>query len=126
MPKKTRDARGRWMDGNPGGPGRPPRATEAAYMRATLAVCDTDAWRDIVARAVKDARAGNARARDWLTRYTLGPNPPGPMALAVRDVLGVTDAREAAAEATLAPYVMTLAAAPVADAADADDDTPGG
>jgi hypothetical protein len=33
----------------------------------------------IARRAVADARKGNARARNWVSKYLLGePNPPGP------------------------------------------------
>ena len=31
-----------------------------------------DSWRQVVGRAVQDAQAGDAKARDWLTRYLIG------------------------------------------------------
>ena len=66
-----RDALGRFTEGNDGGPGRPSRATERAYLDATIGAVDLDDWRAIVARAVNDAKAGDDKARAWLTRFIL-------------------------------------------------------
>ena len=71
-----RTANGRFAAGNPGGPGRPPRPTEMKYL-ATLADSVTLAdWRQIVARAVADAKAGDSTARAWLAQYVIGKEPP--------------------------------------------------
>jgi hypothetical protein len=70
-----RDERGRFADGNPGGPGRPKRATELAYMRALSDELPMDTWREIVRAAVNAARDGDAQARAWISRYTLGETP---------------------------------------------------
>jgi hypothetical protein len=70
-----RDGNGRFEPGNSGGPGRPPRQTEAAYLRITTAACSLEDWREIVTKAVVDAKTGNAKAREFLARYVLGAAP---------------------------------------------------
>ena len=69
-----RNGHGRFVPGNPGGPGRPRRVTERDYLVTLTEECSPEAWRAICRRAVADALAGDARARDWLARYLLG-NP---------------------------------------------------
>jgi len=67
-----RDERGRFAKGNKGGPGRPRRQTEVEYLRVTMSACTPEAWREIVARAVEDAKGGDAKARAFLAKYLLG------------------------------------------------------
>jgi hypothetical protein len=78
--KDGRDSEGRFAAGNPGGPGRPKRATEAEYLQAlgrVVSVADVVA---IARRAVADAKKGSARARDWVSKYLLGdPAPRAPL-----------------------------------------------
>lgn len=83
-----RDTAGRFAPGNPGGPGRPRRAVEADYLRALTDRLTPDAWGAIVDTAIDDARAGDAKAREWLTRYVLGDRPPSLFSLAVADAAG--------------------------------------
>jgi hypothetical protein len=71
---KDRDSQGHFAPGNPGGPGRPRRAAERDYLRALTDECPPETWRAICRRAAADAVAGDAKARDWLSRYLLG-NP---------------------------------------------------
>ncbi len=71
----TRAARGRYAPGNPGGPGRPRRPVEADYLRTLADACPPTTWREVCDRAVEDARAGDGKAREWLSRYLLGPEP---------------------------------------------------
>jgi hypothetical protein len=47
---------------------------ERDYLVTLTEECPPETWRAICRRAVKDALAGDARARDWLSRYLLG-NP---------------------------------------------------
>jgi hypothetical protein len=68
-----RDKRGRFAAGNPGGPGRPRRETEAAYVESLAEACTPAKWKQICERAVEDAAAGDHRARTWLAAYLLGP-----------------------------------------------------
>ncbi len=76
MPKDTldRDQQGRFAPGNTGGPARPRRRTEADYLAALSDQVPLDAWSPIVGRAVGDAIAGDAKAREWLPKYLL-PTP---------------------------------------------------
>jgi hypothetical protein len=72
MAKEGRTASGQFAHGNPGGPGRPRRATERAYLAALSDACPPETWRAIVERAVADAMAGDAKAREWLAHYLVG------------------------------------------------------
>lgn len=71
----ARDERGRFARGNPGGPGRPRRTIEREYMATLGEAVTLDDWRDVVARAVADAKAGDQGARNWLAKYLLGNTP---------------------------------------------------
>jgi hypothetical protein len=51
---------------------------------------DRRGWQAIVARAVEDAKAGDARAREWLARYLVGDPAGGLMDLAIREHDGQT------------------------------------
>src|SRR5438552_1917295 len=81
---------GRFMKGGPGGPGRPARHVEEDYLQAFSAVSLAD-WKMVIKRALADAKKGDSRARDWLSRYILGDQPlaslvanrTGPMVLNV-------------------------------------------
>ncbi len=73
-----RDYHGRFAPGHPGGPGRPPSAKEREYLETLGSVCTIDDWRAICRRAVKDARAGDHRARNWLSKYLVGNPRPVP------------------------------------------------
>jgi len=72
MSKSGRNPNGTFAEGNPGGPGRPSRATERQYMAVVMAACDIDTWQAIVERAVADAKNGDSTARAWLASYLLG------------------------------------------------------
>ncbi|HUY88697.1 MAG TPA: hypothetical protein VMV10_08180 [Pirellulales bacterium] len=63
-----RDAAGRFAADNAGGPGRPRREVERQYLDATLAAVSVEDWTEIVKRAAVDAKAGDGKARDWLSR----------------------------------------------------------
>jgi hypothetical protein len=71
---KGRNGHGQFAPGNPGGPGRPRRVAERDYLVTLTEECPPETWRAICRRAVADAEAGDAKARDWLSRYLLG-NP---------------------------------------------------
>lgn len=86
-----RDERGRFAAGNPGGPGRPRRAVELEYLAALGDELTLDSWREIVRRAVEDAKAGEPKAREWVTKYALGgAQSLSLMALAVREQASVS------------------------------------
>ena len=67
--------RGSFKPGHPGGPGRPRRETERQYLSALTAAVTLTDWRGIVKRAVADAKAGDAQARNWLGKHLCGDNP---------------------------------------------------
>jgi len=71
MSRIGRDEGGRFANGNPGGPGRPRRATEKDYLRALSDACPIEVWQEIVEKAVEEARAGDQAARMWLGKYLL-------------------------------------------------------
>lgn len=77
-----RNSNGTFAAGNPGGPGRPRRIVEREYLGAMFDAISIEEWREIIVRAIEDAKAGDAKARDWLTRYVLGTAPRTPAELA--------------------------------------------
>jgi hypothetical protein len=87
MAKAAHDERGRFTVGNPGGPGRPPRAVEREYLRALNEAVSLDDWKEVVQAAVADAKEGDAKAREWLARYLIGDDPPRLIDLSVDDVV---------------------------------------
>ena len=72
--RSDRNGKGQFSEGNPGGPGRPRRVAEQDYVLALTEEVPPETWRAICRRAAADATAGDAKARDWLSRYLLG-NP---------------------------------------------------
>ena len=70
-PANGRNPDGTFAKGHAGGPGRPPRQTEQAYLRTLAATITQDDWRAIVQTAIADAKAGDARARQWLSDWLL-------------------------------------------------------
>ena len=90
MNTRGRDRNGQFAQGNAGGPGRPRRAIEREYLAVLGDAVTLDNWRDVVARAVVDAKAGDSTARAWLTKYLLGETPPCLMDLAAMEQRGAT------------------------------------
>lgn len=69
-----RDDNGRFVKGQTGNPkGRPKRRTEEEYLDATISRVALKDWREIVDKAVQQAKRGDSRARAWLSDYVLGP-----------------------------------------------------
>lgn len=88
--KNARDNNGRFAPGNPGGPGRPRRTVERDYLAALGEAVSPRDWQEVVARALADAKAGDGKARDWLTRYLIGDAPPRLIDLVASDLRGDT------------------------------------
>lgn len=63
---------GKFKKGNPGGPGRPPRETELSYLKKLSELCTLEDWGEIVAKALQDAKSGDAAARSWIAAYLVG------------------------------------------------------
>jgi hypothetical protein len=48
---------------------------ERQYLAAFAEAVSPSDWRAIIQRAVADAKAGDAKARDWLSKYLVGDEP---------------------------------------------------
>jgi hypothetical protein len=53
--------------------GRPKKEREQRFLEITLSTVTFDDWKDIVGKAVKQAKSGDAVARKWLSDYIIGP-----------------------------------------------------
>lgn len=85
-----RNADGTFKQGWPGGPGRPRRTVESEYLASLSDAVSLADWRQVVDRALADAVAGDAKARDWLSRYLLGDAPGKLSTLATAELAGRT------------------------------------
>jgi hypothetical protein len=61
--------------GQPGGPGRPPRARELKYLRAAVGAVPLTRWRRVMRKALEQAEAGDSKAREFLRRVLIGDSP---------------------------------------------------
>jgi hypothetical protein len=86
-----RDGKGRFTLGNPGGPSRPRRAVELNYLATLADAVPKRRWRKIITRAVRDAEAGDAKARRWLAEYLLGRRAEPLTTLAASELAGTLD-----------------------------------
>lgn len=86
-----RNSKGQFVEGNKAGKGRPSRAVELDYLRTLSDTITLDDWRGICSKAVEDAKTGNSKARDWVTKYVMGNDTKTSlMDVAVRDALSIT------------------------------------
>lgn len=73
MTDQNRNNKGQFKKGGAGGPGRPTRKVEVARELAHLGVIldrvTPEAWGEVVDKAIEQATAGDARARDWLSSF---------------------------------------------------------
>lgn len=67
-----RDELGRFVKGNKASPGRKPRSVEEERMETFLDELTSEKWREITAKVIEMAIAGNLRAVELLTKYALG------------------------------------------------------
>jgi hypothetical protein len=106
-----RDDRGRFATGSAGGPGRPRRRIETDYLTALSDRVSMDAWSQIVGRAIEDAIAGDAKAREWLSRHLLPTPSAGALPLHDAAVEALTGVSKVDADAETAQmHRLTLAA----------------
>lgn len=96
-----RDDSGRFIAGNTYGKGRPRRAIESDYLKALSDALSLDAWLAIVNGAIEAAKAGDAKAREWLSRYALGAQPASLWQLATDEALGLSSEQLIEAEADI-------------------------
>jgi len=101
----TRKPNGTFAVGNPGGPGRPPRATERIYLETLYSAIPVDAWQKVVEKALADAQAGDEKARAWIEKFVLGSNPMSLTSLAMRERIGIEPEHELQAEVENATFV---------------------
>jgi hypothetical protein len=65
---------GQFKPGQSGNPkGRPPKPKEEKFYKTTLSAVTLSDWREIVKKAVEQAKRGNPSARKWLSDYLIGP-----------------------------------------------------
>lgn len=68
-----RDNKGRFAPGNQAANGRKPALSyNKIYQSMLQEGCSPKDWKQIVERAVRDAKNGNANARQWLSKYLIG------------------------------------------------------
>ena len=67
----TRRQNGTFEKGHRGYGGRPPRAVEEKYLKRLSAKVSIQEWDAIVAKAMEQAKEGDYRAREWLSKYLL-------------------------------------------------------
>jgi len=66
-----RDERGRFVKGVSGNPsGRP--IDSFKYLKKIDTTLSLKEWREIVVKAIEQAKRGDAKARQWLSDYLLG------------------------------------------------------
>jgi hypothetical protein len=61
---------------------------EADYLAVIGNAVSLSDWREIVSRALADAKAGDPKARAWLAKYLIGDTPGQLLDLAADDLLG--------------------------------------
>ena len=71
MDSQYRDEKGRFIKGNPGGPGRPTRAVEETLM-TVLHEQSVGAWPEIVKRVIREALRGKSWAVKFIAAYGMG------------------------------------------------------
>lgn len=70
-----RNKQGQFVKGYKGGPGRPKRNYEERYIRWMSRRVKKKDWDMIVDVAIANAKAGNSKARQWLSDYLIGKPP---------------------------------------------------
>jgi hypothetical protein len=73
-------------------PAPPRRPVERDYLAALADLVPLDAWREICRKTVEAAKEGDPKARDWLARYLIGPEPTKLLALAADETAGFSTA----------------------------------
>ena len=68
-----RDETGRFVKGHPGGPGRPKKEREERFYEITLSAVTFGDWKEIINKAVSQAKRGDSQARKFLADYLIGP-----------------------------------------------------
>lgn len=73
---QQRDNNGRFVKGNTAakgsGGGRPKRSVEERYIKALSRRVTMKDWNKIIEVAIQFAKAGDAKARQWISDYLMG------------------------------------------------------
>lgn len=69
---KTHDDNGKFAKGNPGGPGRPKKEREERFYDVAVSAVSFKDWREVIEKAVSQAKRGDASARKFLADYLMG------------------------------------------------------
>lgn len=72
-----RDDKGRFIKGHSGNPGGRP-INQTKYLKKLDTAMKITDWREIVEKAIEQAKRGDSRAREWLSSYLMG-KPTQPM-----------------------------------------------
>lgn len=88
------------------GPGRPTAEEEKKYRQWFAEEVTEEEWREVVRAAIREAKKGNAPARNWLGVYSMGPPLASPAPREVHHlhehvIAAIPEAKEA--PRTLAP-----------------------
>ena len=72
----------------------PHRAVERDYLAALVEAVTPEDWKAICRSAAEQAKAGDAKAREWLGRVLLGETPGSLLTLAADEHVGFDAATE--------------------------------
>lgn len=73
--RRTRGKDGRFLTGNPGGPGRPRRQPEPRYRDLVVETISAEMFRALCQSTYALAMAGDVAAREWIGRHLLAASP---------------------------------------------------
>ena len=66
------DKNGKFAKGNPGGPGRPRKEREDKFYEVAISAVTLKDWKEVILRAVAQAKRGDTAARKFLADYLMG------------------------------------------------------
>jgi len=67
-----RDATGKFVEGHKGGPGRPRKEREERFYEVAITAVTFQDWKEIIQKAVSQAKRGDTAARKFLADYLMG------------------------------------------------------
>jgi hypothetical protein len=70
-----RESNGWFARGNKGGPGRSKAPVELKYLKSLQAVVNAREWKAICIKARDQAKGGDPKAREWLSKHLIGSDP---------------------------------------------------
>jgi hypothetical protein len=68
----SHDENGKFAKGNPGGPGRPRKEREERFYEIAISAVSFADWREVIQKAVSQAKRGDTAARKFLADYLMG------------------------------------------------------